>query len=146
MLDDLIKPKDSLSKPVLLGRPQIMEIGDKACIETCEYEYRKDKYYDIKLIRDNKEYFLGRIYKEEYLITPEYKDGKIIVLGKKFIKNKRSVEAVKVYSLYSILDDTFICATEKDALNLFDEKQDSSNLIDPDNLIHTTDFEKKKRL
>ncbi len=132
--------------PKLLNGKNIIKISDNSWIEKNLYEKRGDKYYEVLLYLDGKEIFIGKFNKDDYTLDVKYNNGKIIVLNTAFNDSTSSFDIVKVLSLYDILDDTFYCSEEEEALALFDDKLDSSHLKDKNKYMIRVDIEKNRRL
>lgn len=135
-----------IDKPKLIYPKEVIKIGENITVETGFYRKRVENFYDVVLKNKEKEIFLGRFQKVDDTVKTKYNDGKILVFSERFTADTNSMNIVKVYSLYDILDDTFINCTEAEALNIFDKTIDSSHLINGDNPLRREDPEKKRRL
>lgn len=124
----------------------IDKIDDQLLVRYTIIKVKNDEFIEISLFNSDIEIFIGRFPKENYKLEMKYLNDNLIFYYINFIRNINQLKAIKVLALYNILDDTFYAVTEKDALNLFDNKIDTSYLIDKNNLIIRSDIEKKKRL
>lgn len=108
--------------------PDIINIDEDKYIEKQLVEFRQNRYYDITLYKDNKALFLGRFEYNDDLFEISVSNSKILIYSSYFDNNKKTLAINKVYVLYDINEDMNYACTELEALNLFKESMDSSNL------------------
>lgn len=121
------------------------QIGKDVIIRKEEIYKKRNKYYNVKLITNDSEIFIGKYNKTDDMFCVDYKNGKILISYKDFNMEQRQLTIVDVLSLYEILDDTFYSCTQAEALEQFDESLDCSYLRKKDSLIFRSDIEKKRR-
>lgn len=130
----------------LIGTPDIYMINNSCYIGVQLKEKRGDKFFDVLLIDNDKEIFLGRIMKELENLRILINNNKVLIYSSMFDSITKEMQINKVYSLYDIDDDLFYSCTELEALNMFDSNININYLLNKNNNISRSDVEKKKRL
>lgn len=103
-------------------------IDDNNYISVQLFEKQRIKYYEVTFINNEKQIFLGKFYKEDYLFNVSYKNGKILIHNDEFDHGLAQMQIKEVLALYDIIDDIFYYCTEENAVKIFDETIDSSNI------------------
>ena len=135
-----------INTPKLIYPKDILEIGKDSKIEIGLYKKRLNTFYDVIFIYKNKEIFLGRFDKEDYIFQVKYNNGKILIGYSQFQPKTKKVEYVDVLALYEIIDDTFYSCQKDTALNMFDPNIDPTFLKNKKSPIYRSDLEKVMRL
>ena len=117
-LDPKIKDKDEL----------IIDDDTKVIVELfCQYDVY---FYDITLIKNNNEIFIGRYLKENKLRVA-YNNGKLLIYYGLYNEKTLNYDRVtKVINLYNIEDDMSYPVTEGEALKLFNSNWTMEELLD----------------
>lgn len=111
------------------------------------YEYYNPTYYDIVLVKREKEYFIARYSKVTKNILTSCRFNKILIYSAEFDKVNGGLNLItKVIGLYNYKDNMFYCLSESEALRRFDPNLDRSHLIDPERLTIDNDMRIKKKI
>ena len=132
----------SINKAKLLYEPEIIKINNNNYIKVSQYSYRNNTYYEVIFNNNGKDIFIGKYDTENQPVNAKYNDGKILVYTYDYVGENHNLEITKVLNLYDILDETFFCVTEEEALGIFDVDIDSSNLKNRDRIIKERNYRK----
>ena len=122
--------------------PEIIKINENNYIKISEYKYKTNTYFEVIFNKNGEEIFIGRYDKEYDKVKAQYKDAKILIYIDKFINEKKDIFITKVLGLYDILDQTFYCVTEEEALNMFDFNIDTTYLKTKDRMLKERNYRK----
>lgn len=108
----------------------IIDDNIKVIVELfCQYDVY---FYDITLIKNNEEKFLGRYLKDNKLRVA-YNDNKLLIYyGLYNDETAKFDRVIKVINLYNVEDDMFYSVAEEEALKLFNPNWTHEELLNPD--------------
>ncbi len=125
----------SIYKAKLIYEPEIIKINDNNYIKVSQYSYRNNTYYEVIFNNNGKDIFIGKYDTENQAVNAKYNNGKILIYTYDYVGENHNLGITKVLNLYDVLDETFFCVTEEEALCIFDDNIDSSNLKNKDRII-----------
>ena len=117
-----------IEEPVYLYNAFNLIINENSYLNINLYEKKRIKYYEAIFYNENNEIYIGKFYKDDSIIGAKYKDGKILLYNEQFNHELRKMNITEVLALYDMEDDIFYYCTEEEALRIFDENIDFSDL------------------
>ena len=135
---------DANINPKLKYRDEYV-IDEKTKVVVEQYSQFDVEFYDIDLIKNGEEFFLGRYLKNKK-IRVAYNNGKLLIYYGLYNQETNEFDKVtKVINLYNIEDVMAYPVTEEDALTLFNPSWTLEELINPDGSLVDYNANNKQR-
>lgn len=140
----MYKNIDNTKRPI--GDPITYLIQGNNFIRTQLYKKRNAEFYDVTFYNNSKKIFLGRFDNNYPNFRIAYNKGKILIYSDNSNSDDKNYAITHVISMYDILDETFYSLKPKEMLEVFSPTLSNYYINADNNIVHTTDIEKRKRL